>query len=139
MAEGIWRSEQAGAYARQVADPYHRVIPLSLIAPLVAEPLRVTVLKDALNVLDSIHGVYYRADALTHLAPHLPPDLLKEADEYCHSEPMEGTLDEALEGLAPFLPEELIASVLEEVDALSSAESSTCSGRISASFTAISS
>jgi len=122
VAEGIWRSEQAAAYARQVADPYHRVILLSLIAPLVAEPLRITVLKDALDVLDSIQGTYYRADALTHLAPHLPPELLEQAYEYCHKERMEGTMDQALEGLAPFLPEELIASVLEKVDALSSAE-----------------
>jgi hypothetical protein len=123
VAEGVWRSEQAAAYARQVADPYHRVILLSLIAPLVADPLRITLLKDALNDLDIIQGTYYRADALTHLAPHLPPDLLKDAYEYCRKESMEGSIDQALEGLAPFLPDNLIASVLDTAEALPSADS----------------
>ncbi len=123
VVEGIWRAEQALAYARQVADPYRRLSMLSLIIPLLSEPLRISVLKEALKDVDSVQGLYYRADALTELAPHLPPDLLEEAYQYSHTETLESSLDDALTGLAPYLPEALLPVVLKEVETMSSEDS----------------
>jgi hypothetical protein len=79
VAEGIWHAGQALTYVRQIADPYHRLSTLSLIVPLLSESLRISLLKEAWEDVDNIQGTYYRAEALSKLAPYLSPDLLEEA------------------------------------------------------------
>src|ERR1041385_2826714 len=120
--EGLWHPEQALAYARQIAEVKDRIHAFREIAPLLRGDLAVTMLRDALAEVDQVQGTYYRAEALCDLAPHLPPNLVVEAYEYATTDALSGSWDEAIEGLAPYLPETLLDDALKRVDELQDEE-----------------
>ncbi|NCR65376.1 MAG: trypsin-like serine protease, partial [Microcystis aeruginosa LL11-07] len=103
----IWTPAQGLAYVRQNQDDGKRAERLKAISP----HLPSTLLPEALATAREIGNEYYRAEALTGLAPYLPeilPEALATAreigDEYYRAK--------ALTGLAPHLPENLLPEAL---------------------------
>ena len=70
--------------------------------------------EEALKVAKTIDDEYLQAEALSALAPHLTPPLLKDALDAARKIWNEGSRAEALAGLARHLPPEKQAQVLQE-------------------------
>jgi hypothetical protein len=96
----IWTPAQGLAYVRQNQDDEKQAEGLKAIIPYLTPDL----LPEALEIARGIGDEYYRAEALTGLAPHLPeilPEALATAREIWY----ESDRAKALTGLAPYLPE----------------------------------
>ena len=104
----IWTPAQGLAYVRQNQDDGKQAAGLRAISLYLPPAL----LPEALEVARSIGDKYYRVEALTGLAPHLP-EVLPEALEVTRAIGYQSSRAEALIGLAPHLPENLLPKALE--------------------------
>jgi NB-ARC domain len=104
--------------ARTLEQASYRAWVLDGLAPRLPEPERHAALAEALALVRASNDPDERAEALQHLAPHLPTDLLPAALE------LTGTINRphpralVLDGLAPRLPEPMRRAALAAALAL---------------------
>ena len=108
VAHGTWTPARGLAYARKAPTPRSRVAALAALAPHLTEPVRVSVLREALAAVGAIPDGPSQARALTSLAPHLPGSLLEGALAAVSAIAGEPWRADGLAALTPQLPESLL-------------------------------
>lgn len=89
---------------RPIEDVQCQPAMLAARVPFLPEPMRPTVLRQALDMVPMIEDAYWQGRALVALAPHLPERLLREAIEIAYSiDSLSGYRGAALAALAPCL------------------------------------
>ena len=90
-----------------------------LLAPHLPADQQPAMLARALTAAAAIRDDSARAQALTALAPHLPPDLLARALTTATAIPNDYYRAQALTGLAPHLPPDLLGEALDATPKMS--------------------
>ena len=107
VAHGTWTPARGLAYARKAPTARSRVAALAALAPHLAEPGQVSVLREALAAVGAIPDGPSQARA-DPLAPHLPGSLLEGAPAAVSAIAGEPWRADGLAALAPQLPESLL-------------------------------
>ena len=110
---GLWSPERGLDHARRLSEPDDRFYALLTVHHYANSAEGTYILKEALAAATTISNEYIRSQALTALAPHLPPGLLNQA--------LAGTATcsdyrraEMLAALAPHLPPHQQADALAQ-------------------------